>query len=157
GRRAPAHPLRAVDGHGQVVPLGGQFGEPALERGPFRGSGGVGAHGLVVRLRHAEQGIHEGLPRRRWRGSLHGRTVFSPARVRCFLVGAADLQESRVDVWRPGRAVFVAGSALVLLFLTLFSAYGHVPDAAVAALVLPGVLTPTLIAGAAVGVLAVGR
>jgi hypothetical protein len=62
-----------------------------------------------------------------------------------------------VDVWRPARAVFVAGFALVLLFLTLFSAYGHVPDAAVAALVLPAVLTPTLIAGAAVGVLAVGR
>jgi hypothetical protein len=53
--------------------------------------------------------------------------------------------------------VFVAGFALVLLFLTLFSAYGHVPGPAVAALVLPGVLTPTLIAGAAVGVLAVGR
>lgn len=62
-----------------------------------------------------------------------------------------------METWRPARAVFVAGFALVLLFLTLFSAYGHVPDAAVAALVLPGVLTPTLIAGAAVGVLAVGR
>lgn len=53
--------------------------------------------------------------------------------------------------------MFVAGFALVLLFLTLFSAYGHVAGAAVAALVLPGVLTPTLIAGAALGVLAVGR
>lgn len=62
-----------------------------------------------------------------------------------------------METWRPARAVFVAGFALVLLFLTLFSAYGHVPDAAVAALVLPGILAPTLIAGAAVGVLAVGR
>jgi hypothetical protein len=76
------------------------------------------------------------------------------------LVGAeraAEVVEPSVAVWRPGRAVFVAGFALVLLFLTLFSAYGHVPDAAIAALVLPAVLTPTLIAGAAVGVLAVGR
>jgi hypothetical protein len=74
-------------------------------------------------------------------------------------VGAkrAELVEATVDAWRPARAVFVAGFALVLLFLTLFSAYGHVPGPAVAALVLPGVLTPTLIAGAAVGVLAVGR
>ncbi|GAA2386542.1 hypothetical protein GCM10010170_097050 [Dactylosporangium salmoneum] len=62
-----------------------------------------------------------------------------------------------MEAWRPARAVFVAAFALVLLFLTLFSAYGHVPGAAVAALVLPAVLTPTLIAGAAVGVLAVGR
>ncbi|WP_426507764.1 hypothetical protein ACPPVO_55815 [Dactylosporangium sp. McL0621] len=69
----------------------------------------------------------------------------------------AEVAEKAVETWRPARAVFVAGFALVLLFLTLFSAYGHVPDAAVAALVLPGVLTPTLIAGAAVGVLAVGR
>ncbi|MEV6924053.1 hypothetical protein AB0M46_06000 [Dactylosporangium sp. NPDC051485] len=65
--------------------------------------------------------------------------------------------EPTVEAWRPGRAVFVAAFALVLLFLTLFSAFGHVPGAAVAALVLPAVLTPTLIAGAAVGVLAVGR
>ncbi|WP_433610553.1 hypothetical protein ACQP2P_41605 [Dactylosporangium sp. CA-139114] len=69
----------------------------------------------------------------------------------------AAVAEPAVETWRPARAVFVAAFALVLLFLTLFSAYGHVPDAAVAALVLPGVLTPTLIAGAAVGVLAVGR
>ena len=69
----------------------------------------------------------------------------------------AGVAERTVDVWRPARAVFVAGFALVLLFLTLFSAYGHVPNAAVAALVLPAVLTPTLIAGAALGVLAVGR
>ncbi|WP_432831464.1 hypothetical protein [Dactylosporangium sp. CA-092794] len=68
----------------------------------------------------------------------------------------AELEPS-VDAWRPGRAVFVGGFALVLLFLTLFSAFGHVSGAAVAALVLPGVLTPTLIAGAAAGVLAVGR
>ncbi|WP_432979651.1 hypothetical protein [Dactylosporangium sp. CA-233914] len=69
----------------------------------------------------------------------------------------AEQAEPIVNTWRPARAVFVAGSALVLLFLTLFSAFGHVPGPAVAALVLPGVLTPTLIAGAAVGVLAVGR
>ncbi|WP_345134911.1 hypothetical protein [Dactylosporangium darangshiense] len=69
----------------------------------------------------------------------------------------AEVAEPTVDAWRPARAVFVAGFALVLLFLTLFSAYGHVPGAAVAALVLPGVLTPTLIAAAALGVLAVGR
>ncbi|GAA3450308.1 hypothetical protein [Dactylosporangium matsuzakiense] len=67
------------------------------------------------------------------------------------------MTEPAVDAWRPARAVFVAAFALVLLFLTLFSAYGHVPGPAVAALVLPAVLTPTLIAGAAVGVLAVGR
>ncbi|MGI5245314.1 hypothetical protein [Dactylosporangium sp. CA-139066] len=67
------------------------------------------------------------------------------------------MTERTADLWRPARAVFVAGFALVLLFLTLFSAYGHVPGPAVAALVLPGVLTPTLIAGAALGVLAVGR
>src|SRR3954468_15606248 len=75
------------------------------------------------------------------------------------LVGAkrAELAKPTVDAWRPARAVFVAGFALVLLFLTLFSAYGHVPGAAVAALVLPAVLTPTLSAGAAVGVLTVGR
>lgn len=62
-----------------------------------------------------------------------------------------------LDGWRPARAVFVGGAALVLLFLTLFSAYGHVAGPAVAALVLPGVLTPTLIAASAAGVLAVGR
>ncbi|MEV8511345.1 hypothetical protein [Dactylosporangium sp. NPDC051484] len=69
----------------------------------------------------------------------------------------AEVVEPTVNTWRPGRAVFVAGFALVLLFLTLFSALGHVPGAAVAALVLPGVVAPTLIAGSAVGVLAVGR
>jgi hypothetical protein len=78
------------------------------------------------------------------------------ARVRCYLVTTKQA-EAAVDTWRPGRAVFVAGAALVLLALTLFSAYGHVPSGAVAALVLPGVLTPTMIAGAAAGVLAVGR
>jgi hypothetical protein len=62
-----------------------------------------------------------------------------------------------VDAWRPGRAVFVAGFALVLLFLTLFSAYGHISGPAVAALVLPSVLVATVIAGVAVGVLAIGR
>ncbi|WP_433210521.1 hypothetical protein ACQP00_48115 [Dactylosporangium sp. CS-047395] len=67
------------------------------------------------------------------------------------------MTEKPVETWRPTRAVFVAGFALVLLFLTLFSAYGHVPGPAVAALVLPGVLTPTLIAAAALGVLSVGR
>jgi hypothetical protein len=69
----------------------------------------------------------------------------------------AEVAEPVAQDWRPGRAVFVAGFALVLLFLTLFSAVGHVPGPAVAALVLPAVLTPTLIAGAAAGVLAIGR
>jgi hypothetical protein len=65
--------------------------------------------------------------------------------------------DATVDTWRPERAVFVSGFAVVLLFLTLFSAYGQIPGPAVAALVLPSVLLATVIAGVAAGVLAVGR
>jgi len=72
--------------------------------------------------------------------------------------------EDTTDEWRPAGVTLVAVLALVLLFLTLFSTYGVVSGAAseflittMTALVLPSVLVATVLAGAATGVLAVGR
>ncbi|UWP81800.1 hypothetical protein [Dactylosporangium fulvum] len=69
-----------------------------------------------------------------------------------------------VDEWRPSGAVLVAGLALLLLLLTLYSAYGVLADAAgdfmattLAALVLPSILVATILTGVATGVVAVGR
>ncbi|MFB9185212.1 hypothetical protein ACFFX1_44445 [Dactylosporangium sucinum] len=68
------------------------------------------------------------------------------------------------DEWRPAGALIVAGLALLLLLLTLFSAWTVISGASseflittLAALVLPSILVATVLAGAALGVVAIGR
>ena len=68
------------------------------------------------------------------------------------------------DEWRPAGALIVAGLALLLLLLTLFSAWTVISGASseflittLAALVLPSILVATVLTGAALGVVAIGR